>query len=264
MAFHPLWIHKFETAPDKWVFVPSDEARKTGSKILERLAGRWTPPTIYCHMHPGGHVKASAQHTKHDFFACLDLKGFFNSINRSRVTRVLKPFFGYSDAREMAKDSVLTIFRNGAKTSILPFGFVQSPMLASLCLDKSALGSALLYHSRIEGLTISVYVDDIIVSSPTENLVLDAVSRIRAASERSGFAIHEEKSQGPAAIVQAFNLEISNSSLRVTAKRMEQFRTDYLSSASDAVRRGIESYVRSINEDQAGELANLLASDGNP
>lgn len=46
------------------------------------------------------------------------------------------------------------------ETYILPFGFVQLPIISSLCLFNSSLGNYL--HNS--GINVSVYMDDIIIS----------------------------------------------------------------------------------------------------
>jgi hypothetical protein len=50
------------------------------------------------------------------------------------------------------------------KTSfVLPFGFVQSPLMAGLCLANSKLGATLARLAK--KFTVTVYVDDIVIST---------------------------------------------------------------------------------------------------
>lgn len=143
MAFHELWDQKFELAPGKWVFVPSAESRRRGEHIASEIKKKWQPPPYFYHCHQGGHVEAVKRHLASRYLCCIDIENFFTSINRSRVTRALKKYFGYEAAREFTKDSVIRLIADSSSRYILPFGFLQSPIIASICLDESALGRAL-------------------------------------------------------------------------------------------------------------------------
>ena len=135
-----LWIHKFELKPDCWVFVPSEESLQHGREIKKEIESTWVAPHYYSHLRPGGHVAALRSHIGNKLFIRADVNQFFNSINRTRVTRVLHSIFrDFNKARTAACTSVVTN-PNSAKTGfILPFGFVQSPIIASLCLSKSSV-----------------------------------------------------------------------------------------------------------------------------
>lgn len=72
----------------------------------------------------------------------MDIADFFGSVSRSRISRVLKELFPHADARRMA--TVSTVQRpDDATRQILPYGFIQSPLLASLALHKSGPGKYL-------------------------------------------------------------------------------------------------------------------------
>ncbi len=123
----PRWISKFQIKPNSWVFVPTEEMIQYGLNLKQSIQKHWTPPDYYYHLRNGGHVKALKIHTESQYFIFLDIKDFFDSINRSRITRCMKKYFGYDKAREIAIGS--TVKSN--KKFILPFGFVQSPIIAS-------------------------------------------------------------------------------------------------------------------------------------
>jgi hypothetical protein len=57
----------------------------------------------------------------------------------------------------MASESVVK--RPALDGFVLPYGFVQSPILASLALDKSKLGKLLRKLNGRTDITVSVYVD---------------------------------------------------------------------------------------------------------
>lgn len=254
MAFHELWEQKFEIAPGKWVFVPSAESRQRGEHITAEIKKKWHPPAYFHHCHQGGHVQAIKQHVASTLFCCIDIEGFFTSINRSRVTRVLKKHFGYDVAREFAKDSVVRLTGDDESQYILPFGFVQSPIIASVCLDESTLGRALHTLASSSAVVVSVYVDDIILSSDDPHLLQRAYEHILAAAARSGWKINENKTRPPSQQISAFNINLSNEDLIISQERMNLFSEAYREATSDHQKEGILRYIRSINPDQTSLL----------
>lgn len=244
------WSSKFELKPGKWVFVPTLESIEVGSKIKTTLEGCWTPPPYYYHLRSGGHVAAIKSHLGHTSFLHLDIQDFFGSINRSRVTRCLRKKLGYKIAREMANASTVR-HPNDKARYILPYGFVQSQILAALCLDESALGTYLDKLSKMKGVSLSVYVDDIIVScndSQQNSLIMEQVN---AAAAKAKFVLNTAKQEGPAAAITAFNILITSDSMKIEAGRFEKFVEDFSAAASEHQRAGIISYVKSVNVEQA-------------
>jgi hypothetical protein len=246
------WDTRFELKPGTWVFVPTEEARELGYTIKELVEARWRPPKNYFHLTNGGHVRAIGAHVHNTTFAHLDIQDFFGHVNASRVTRWLTPLLGYRKAREFAKAS--TVAHPGHGGTMIPFGFVQSPILASLCLFHSALGRCLGQLPRQLGIVVSVYVDDIILSAADPTVLKHAVKLVDEAATRSGLPIHPEKREGPAPKITAFNIALAHQSLRIEDERWNSFLSDFQASENESVRRGIQSYVRSVNIDQANNL----------
>ena len=71
---------------------------------------------------------------------------------------------GYAIARAWANASTVRP-PDDEKRYMLPYGFVQSPILASLALGESRLGKRLCTIAELPQTAVSVYVDDIIVSN---------------------------------------------------------------------------------------------------
>lgn len=143
-----------------------------------------------------------------------------------------------------------------ATRQILPYGFVQSPLLASLALHKSALGK---YLDELHGdrrFVVTVYVDDIIISGSDHAELGDALSGLKTKAERSRFAFSDEKEQGPSTSISAFNIELATGSpLSVLPPKLEEFRDAFrASTTSELQRAGIQGYVRSVNQIQADSL----------
>lgn len=243
------WTHRYELKPGRWVFAPTEDAKKTGVLIKRAVASHWKPPNFYYHLRAGGHLAAVQSHVSSKYFYRADLDDFFGRVNRSRVTRCLKRWLPYRDAREMASESVVK--RPSLDGFVLPYGFVQSPILASLALDKSKLGAYLRALSQRVGFKVSVYVDDIIVSSEDETALIEAADQLEKVADAAHFPLSPSKKEGPALGVTAFNIELSHHSVHITEERLAALRSDYQTTTSSYVRTGILSYVESVNADQA-------------
>jgi hypothetical protein len=248
----PAWSSKFELKPGTWVFVPTEATVQTGRELKLELEQKWHAPEFFFHLRAGGHVKALQAHLGNSSFARLDIKNFFGSINKTRVTRCLKSIFSYSRAREMA--NISTVLHPVEKNQILPFGFVQSPILASLCLHQSALGQFLQKLSKRKDVVVSVYVDDIILSSNSEHELTVALAEIKHRAARSGFVLNPDKESPPASHVTAFNIELSNASMTIEPRRWAQFVASFREADNENVRLGIHTYVASVNPVHSTQL----------
>lgn len=252
------WRTRFQLKPGSWVFVPTKETVDNGLAIKKAIEERWKPPSYYFHLKDGGHVRALQSHIHHASFLHLDIRDFFGSINRTRVTRCLKGVFGYVDARAMANES--TVFHPDEKShrTILPFGFVQSPIVASMCLYQSALGRCLHRLNQLRDVQVSVYVDDIVVSTDSHALTAEVLEQLTAASKKSGLALNTEKQEGPADSITAFNIDLSHLALFIEPERFSKFWNAYTSADSEFRRNGILGYLNSVNAEQATQV---LGSD---
>lgn len=249
-----LWNSKFEIKPNKWVFVQSAEHKKRGSALVSSLSRRWSPPEFYYHFREGGHVAALKSHKRHQYFFYIDIRDFFGSINRTRVTRVLKKHMKYDAARLVANFSTIKITINSEEKYSLPFGFTQSPFLSAMCLDDSQLGRLLREYSVLASsgsLNVSVYMDDIILSSNNFKYLNDAGLSILNAAKRSNFEIKDVGNAKVKQLVEVFNVNLSHRLLEITADKMQDFSMRYASSSNPNEQKGIYDYVLSVNPSQA-------------
>jgi hypothetical protein len=153
--------------------------------------------------------------------------------------------------------------RQGDKYT-LPRGFRQSSLLATLVLEKSLFGSAVI-GNRFES-KITVYSDDIIFSSNDFETLADEHSQAIALLRRSHFAINPTKTQTAGAEVDIFNLRMSHRALRFTDERMWKFleRAALFVKSEDAednlrvYEMLFGDYIRSINPDQEKRLRTSL------
>jgi len=152
----------------------------------------------------------------------------------------------------MASESVVK--RPALDGYVLPYGFVQSPILASLALDMSKLGSFLRKLYARKDLIVSVYVDDIIISSDDEPTLREIAGQLDQFANAALFPISAIKIEGPALGITAFNIELSHEMLRITEARLAGLRAAYQAATSDNGKAGIFSYVESVNTDQTHNL----------
>lgn len=240
-------------ANDKWAYIQVDELADSAANQVRRIKDSWTPPTYFYHLRNGGHVAALKLHQKNNWYGMIDLSGFFNSISRHRVARCLKNIgYSYREADEFAVASTVRLSHR-VKQFVLPYGFVQSPILASLALDLSALGQSLAALHR-EAVTLSVYVDDIIVSECSAIEVNESISKLRLAALRANFKINENKSCGPTQALTAFNIDIDPEGMKIAGQRYEEMCQKILHHGVGDVSNGIRSYVRSVSQPQEGQL----------
>lgn len=223
-----------------------------GAKIKAQVEGVWAAPDYFFHLRAGGHVRALQVHMEQTSFLHLDIQDFFGCVNRSRVTRCLAPHFGYANARQMANDSTVRHPVDLGKF-MLPYGFVQSPLLASLAFAQSKLGSCL-STLRGEGYCVSVYVDDIIISAGSDRALHSCWPVIQSAAESAKFVLNPKKQQGPGPMVAAFNIELSHRSLGLQSGRFEEFKGAYQATSNPYERDGIFGYVQAVNPTQAAML----------
>lgn len=252
MAEEYRYRGRFELAhgSGKYVYVQTERYKAAGRKLASKIANNWTPPVYFYHLRRGGHVEGARLHSDSNFFAHLDLKKFFNSCRRSRIVRALKSIsFSRIKALELASDSTVRI----ADERVIPYGFSQSPMLASLCLHFSALGTEL---ARIHdvGHKISLYVDDIIVSADTEGEVQELVSRLVEAAELAGFELAHDKVTGIQPQITPFNLVLAGDKLELSPGQFAEFKARIAADPGSPIAEGTLRYARFVNSNQASTL----------
>lgn len=183
----------------------------------------------------------------------LRFSEFFGSINKTRITRALKALFPYKRAREYARVSVVRSPDHPSKW-MLPFGFVQSPIIAALCYSKSALGRCVADIVSDKDVIITTYVDDLIVSAKDPKKLNLVLSTIKRHIEYSAFRLNYSKSQDPGSEITVFNIKLSFGSMMITDERMMQFRIFLKNCDNENQRVGVYNYVASVNKTQLIDL----------
>lgn len=250
MEFQPRWKHKFEVKPGRWVYIPDEEELEFGQDLIKQLSLRWRFPSYLYHLNLGGHVAAVRSHLRMNSFCCLDIENFFGSISKNRVARVLKSIVGHDQARDIASRSTVKVRKPDGIVYQLPYGFCQSPLLASMVLDASHLGSFVRNLICDRRFSVSVYMDDIIISAVSEDILKIAFDGALNVLQRSRFAIAQSKVQPPSSSVESFNIVLSHSHMGITDERMEKFKVQYRDAANEHVKEGIAGYIGTVNPAQ--------------
>ncbi len=234
----------FKTPQKRWIFVPSDNCRLKGKEIVKTILKYWAPPDYCYHFKAGGHIAAILDHKDNRYFAKVDIKNFFSSILRSRVLRVLRSFhLSYKHRLNIVEWSCVVSKEDPSKR-ILPFGFVQSQILSTLCMDKSPIGN-FLRKGVLPNVAISVYVDDFIISSNDEASLSKTYENLVAAIEKAGLLLNQNKSHPLQLKSSAFNISITQYKRAIEHDRFNKF-LNAVSLENPKRSEAIIGYVKSV------------------
>jgi hypothetical protein len=204
----------------KFIFVPNERCERKGRRIIHFFSKRLDFPDYFFHYKSGGHVAALHEHLENEFFFKIDIQNFFYSIARSRVTRALRDW-GYQGAGTIAKWSCVLNPIAGPR-HVLPIGFVQSPLLASLVLMRSPVTEAI-ERAQAHGVLISVYLDDFIGSHNSKEVLRAAYEDVLQSCVEAQFIPNENKLTPPSTAIVAFNCNLTRGTAEVTPERVERF-----------------------------------------
>jgi hypothetical protein len=242
--------YRFEIKPGKWVFVPTSQSEIDGKDITTKVLKKWSPPQHFYHFGKrGGHLGALRAHSISKYRASLDLKDFFGSVSRNKVSKSLRKV-GFDQKTAFDISRVSCVSYEGRR--FLPFGFTQSMVLATLAIDQSRLGDCL-NRIRSTGGFVSMFVDDLIISGDSFEELEDTYDVLSSEIPSAGFVLSESKCIRPTGDLEVFNCKVGEGTLSITDDRMQTFR-DQLLHANQVSREAILRYVSVINPQQAKEL----------
>lgn len=246
----------FQTPQKRWIFVPNNECRLKGAEIIKTILKKWNPPKVYFHFQAGGHISAIFEHKANRFFAKIDIQKFFPSISKNRILRVLKSLkLSYKYRLTIAEWSTVKSKEDSTKR-ILPYGFVQSQILSTLCMDKSPIGT-FLRKDIPSNVAMSVYVDDFIISSNDEVCLIKTFEKLVSTVEKTGLFINESKSHPPQLKSTAFNINITQYKSAIEQSRFIKFLNDV--SPDHQIRaKAIIAYVKMVCPQQGLKLIQKL------
>lgn len=215
----------------KPVFAPNELGRRIGEDIKKKVEEAYIFDPFFYHLMPGGHVEALHAHRDKEFFCKTDIENFFYSISRNRVVRTLRGI-GIDRAKHYGKWSCIkSPYKHPSYA--LPYGFVQSPILASLALSTSAVGHFLRQISA--NVSVAVYVDDISLSSNDPDELQRCYNTLLCVMEGAALPPKKEKCIPPTRQVDIFNCRLEKEKTEVLADRIADFysvdRSEYSTSA---------------------------------
>jgi hypothetical protein len=227
------------------IFVPTEQCKRKGRRII-KFFRRLEFPDYFYHYKPGGHVAAMHAHVENTLFFKIDIQNFYYSIARMRVTRALRSY-AYPGANTLAMWSTVRNPYHGGHDHVLPIGFDQSPLLASLVLMKSPV-AVVIERAISSGVRISVYMDDFI-GSHTDTVLLEAAyANIRDASVAAGLIPNPAKLVPPTSAITAFNCDLQFGSANVSPVRIAKYEArDNRTPLSDASFAQYRDMVASAN-----------------
>lgn len=239
----------------KWVFCPTKECKNRGYLYIENILKKWISPSYLFHFKKGGHVAAVKTHQNNKYFCKIDLKDFFPNIKKNKVQRILKKVgFSFNKSKEMAEWSTVASKQNKHLRN-LPYGFVQSQIIASLCLDFSSLGTYLKKISSND--TLTVYVDDIIISGNNKTHLKSIYLKSLEKLVESGFTLNETKSHPPQINTCAFNINIKQNEIYITKDRINKF-TEKIRENNEPATKAILNYISSISIKQKQNIEQII------
>jgi hypothetical protein len=231
----------------KPIFAPSVRGRKIGDDIKAQIEAAHDFDDFVYHLKKnGGHVAALHAHRSHQYFARVDIKRFFYSVARNSVQRALDGI-GIPRARHYAKWSCV---KNpyDEPSYALPYGFVQSPILATLVLMQSAVGSYLRHVAASGVVTVSVYMDDISFSSDEEGALGVAFEEVQRRLIEANFEVSANKVRRPSSKMDVFNCDLSQGRTEVQQARIDLFNAEPRSPVSVD---GFRNYCSSVEDGNA-------------
>lgn len=203
----------------KPIFVPNNFGRSLGRKLKQKVKKAYDFGDYVYHFQNGSHVVALHAHRKNQYFCRLDIHRFFYSIKRNRLKRVLKSI-GIERPEYYAKwSTVKNPFAGGGY--VVPYGFVQSPILATLVLAESPVG--VFIRGLDPSVTASVYMDDICLSSADEGALWTAFEGLKEAVAASNFTLNDDKTREPCPQIDIFNISLENGNTQVLPERIDEF-----------------------------------------
>lgn len=201
--------------------MPTEQCERKGQRII-KFFSRFTFPNYFYHYKSGGHVAAMHAHLANRLFFKIDIQNFYYSIARMRVTRALRSY-AYPGANTLATWSCVRNPYPDTHNHVLPIGFVQSPLLATLVLMKSQVAKAI-ERAIANGVCISVYMDDFIGSHNDMAVLEAAYLDIRSASVAAGLIPNPDKLVPPTTAITAFNCDLTQGAANVTANRIAKYK----------------------------------------
>ena len=233
--------------------MPTGVGRRIGQEVKAAVEAAHDFDANYFHLKRGGHVAALHHHRDSEWFARIDISRFFYSVSRRKVQSALARI-GVPKPRFLAQWSTV---RNpyGEPLFALPYGFVQSPILASLVVATSAIGDHL--RGLEPGVRVSIYMDDIALSGSSKDAVVEAYEGTLSLLAAEGFEANGDKLRPPSQQIDIFNCDLSAGKTAVRDDRIAAF---FLTEPSEASEAAFAAYCESVESGNTHEQNRVTQS----
>ena len=115
---------------------------------------------------------------------------------------------------------------------VLPYGFIQSPILATLVLMESGVGTLLRELDAGGDVTVTVYMDDICLSSDDLGGLQEAFDALLERLDQANFVVSGQKVRPPSPAMDVFNCDLESGQTEVQQQRIDLFEAEPRSDAS--------------------------------
>lgn len=156
--------------------------RKLNSRVLSRLD---FPSFVHCGPSGRSIVTAARGHDEFKWHLSLDVKSFFDNVSEEITADTLKKI-------GVTKGVVAMILRASVEDDRLPQGFPTSPVLAALVISY-VLQDFYQSFAR-DNILLSIYADDILLSSNDEALIWTAKKYIAGKLNSVGLSLNSKES----------------------------------------------------------------------
>lgn len=141
----------------RYLHIPQGYLKIIQLRILRLLLDSVpTPEYLYAFEAGRSVVDKAAKHVNKDYVVSLDIKDFFPSVNITKVTEIFRPLCTDPNVAGLLAELCTYKFH-------LPQGAVTSPKISNLVVVNS-FGPELVAWAEKEGLTLTVYADDVAFS----------------------------------------------------------------------------------------------------
>ena len=213
---------------------PVDSLKRIQKRILENIFYKLSLPEYYFGGIKGKDaVLNSRYHQGNKFFFLTDLKDFYPSLTSRSVENSLRKEGFYPDVSRL-------LTRICTKEGVIPQGCPTSSFLASLVVHHS-VGDILDNYIK-EGLKVSVYVDDLTISSPSDfkNRTPEIISALRQRGLKINFKKTFYKTKNPVVT----GTQVKNNGISPLPHTFERSKD---LSISEASRNGHKERIKYIN-----------------
>jgi hypothetical protein len=197
-------------APDKSLYKSQRFELKTISKFLDKKLKENNLDNVFHGFIKGKNcVTAAEQHIGYQYTIMLDISDFFDSVNKSLLSKLYTETFHES------------LFHKDGRTAQ---GFATSPCLANLAI-LPAIKS--IKSNLPEGSVITIYADDIQISTNDKTKIKSIISIVKTQLQKYNFILNTKKTRVKN-INQGFKrilgINVGKDSLRATRKTMRKIR----------------------------------------